>query len=330
MINDAPSLKISIVVPFYNEEENVEEMHRRLKATLDPTGETYELIFIDDGSTDRTGTLLREIYKKDENVVIIKLRRNFGQTPALQAGFDHARGEIIISMDGDLQHDPAEIPQFLAKLDEGYDIVSGWRKDRKDNALVRKFPSWVANRMMKKLVKVQIHDFGTTFKAYRREVVRGIHLYGELHRFIPALISREGFKITELPISNIVRLHGKSKYGLSRVRRVLFDLLTVKFIVTFIDRPLQIFGPLGLVLGSLGFLIDFVLTVGYYFLGWQIRDNLGMLILGVFLMIVGGLFISTGLLAEVISRIYFTTHALKIYSLERIDIHAAAAGPAGR
>ncbi len=240
MINDAPSLKISIVVPFYNEEENVEEMHRRLKATLDPTGETYELIFIDDGSTDRTGTLLREIYKKDENVVIIKLRRNFGQTPALQAGFDHARGEIIISMDGDLQHDPAEIPQFLAKLDEGYDIVSGWRKDRKDNALVRKFPSWVANRMMKKLVKVQIHDFGTTFKAYRREVVRGIHLYGELHRFIPALISREGFKITELPISNIVRLHGKSKYGLSRVRRVLFDLLTVKFIVTFIDRPLQI------------------------------------------------------------------------------------------
>jgi glycosyltransferase involved in cell wall biosynthesis len=330
MINDAPSLKISVVVPFYNEEDNVEEMHQRLKEVLDRTGETYELIFIDDGSTDRTGPLLRDIFKNDAHVVLLKLRRNFGQTPALQAGFDHARGEIIISMDGDLQHDPAEIPQFLAKLAEGYDIVSGWRKDRKDNALVRKFPSWVANRMMKKLVKVQIHDFGTTFKAYRREVVRGIHLYGELHRFIPALISREGFKITELPISNIVRLHGKSKYGLSRVRRVLFDLLTVKFIVTFIDRPLQIFGPLGLLLGSLGFLVDFVLTVGYYFLGWQIRDNLGMLILGVFLMIVGGLFVSTGLLAEVISRIYFTTHALKIYSLERVDSHAAAADPAGR
>jgi glycosyltransferase involved in cell wall biosynthesis len=330
MIKDAPSLKISVVVPFYNEEENVEEMHRRLKEVLDRTGETYELIFIDDGSTDKTGALLQEIYQKDENVVLLKLRRNFGQTPALQAGFDHARGEIIISMDGDLQHDPAEIPQFLAKLDEGYDIVSGWRKDRKDNAILRKFPSWVANRMMKKLVKVQIHDFGTTFKAYRREVVRGIHLYGELHRFIPALISREGFKITELPISNIVRIHGKSKYGLSRVRRVMFDLLTVKFIVSFIDRPLQIFGPLGLVFGGLGFLIDFVLTVGYYFLGWQIRDNLGMLILGVFLMIVGGLFISTGLLAEVISRVYFTTHALKIYSLERVDSHGPAADPAGR
>jgi glycosyltransferase involved in cell wall biosynthesis len=330
LINDAPTLKISIVVPFYNEEDDVEEMHRRLKEVLDGTGETYELIFIDDGSTDRTGALLQEIFLKDERVVVVKLRRNFGQTPALQAGFDHARGEIIISMDGDLQHDPAEIPQFLAKLAEGYDIVSGWRKDRKDNAILRKFPSWVANRMMKKLVNVKIHDFGTTFKAYRREVVQSIHLYGELHRFIPALISREGFKIVELPISNIVRLHGKSKYGLSRVRRVLFDLLTVKFIVSFIDRPLQIFGPFGLVLGGAGFLTDFVLTIGYYAWGWQIRDNLGWLILGVFLMIVGGLFISTGLLAEVISRIYFTTHALKIYSVERVATRNPGAGPAAR
>ena len=323
IINDAPTLKLSIVVPFYNEEDNVEEMHARLRDVLDKTGRTYELIFIDDGSSDRTYPLLQEIYKKDEHVVIVKLRRNFGQTPALQAGFDHARGEVIISMDGDLQHDPAEIPQFLAKLDEGYDIVSGWRKDRKDNALLRKFPSWVANRMMKKLVKVKIHDFGTTFKAYRREVVQSIRLYGELHRFIPALISREGFKITELPISNIVRLRGKSKYGLSRVRRVLFDLLTVKFIVSFIDRPLQIFGPLGLVFGSVGFLIALVLTLGFYILGWNIKENLGNLIFAVFLMIIGGLFIMTGLLAEVISRIYFTTHGQKIYSIERVEGRAA-------
>jgi glycosyltransferase involved in cell wall biosynthesis len=323
MINDAPSLKLSVVVPFYNEEDNVEEMHRRLREVLDRTGETYELIFIDDGSTDRTGTLLREIYKKDENVVLLKLRRNFGQTPALQAGFDHARGEIIISMDGDLQHDPAEIPQFLAKMDEGYDIVSGWRKDRKDNAILRKFPSWVANRMMKKLVKVPIHDFGTTFKAYRREVVQSIRLYGELHRFIPALISREGFKIVEQPISNIVRLRGKSKYGLSRARRVLFDLMTVKFIVSFIDRPLQIFGPLGFVFGTIGFLIALVLTLGFYLAGWHIRENMGNLLFAVFLMIIGGLFIMTGLLAEVISRIYFTTHEMKIYSIERVDERAA-------
>ena len=328
-INDAPTLKLSIVVPFFNEEENVDEMHARLREVLDKMGRTYEIIFIDDGSSDKTYAHLQEIYKKDEHVVLVKLRRNFGQTPALQAGFDQARGEVIISMDGDLQHDPAEIPQFLAKLEEGFDIVSGWRKDRKDNAVLRKFPSWVANRMMKKLVKVQIHDFGTTYKAYRREVVQTIHLYGELHRFIPALISREGFKITELPISNIVRLRGKSKYGLSRVRRVFFDLMTVKFIVSFIDRPLQMFGLLGLVLGGAGFLIDFVLTLGYYLAGWQIRDNLGWLILGVFLMIVGGLFISTGLLAEVISRIYFTTHEMKIYSIERVD-ERAAAGSCGR
>lgn len=319
MTNDATSPRISIIVPFFNEEENVEEMYARLKDVMDRGSDTYELVFIDDGSTDRTYSLLKDMSRKDDKVIVLKLRRNFGQTPALQAGFDHARGEVIISMDGDLQHDPAEIPQFLAKIDEGYDIVSGWRKDRKDNALLRKLPSLVANRMMKKLVKVKIHDFGTTFKAYRREVVQSIHLYGELHRFIPALISREGFKITELPISNIVRLRGKSKYGLSRVRRVLFDLLTVKFIVSFIDRPLQVFGPTGLVLGGAGFFVNLILTLGYYLMGWQIRDNLGMLILGVLLMILGALFIMTGLLAEVISRIYFATHALKIYSLERID-----------
>jgi glycosyltransferase involved in cell wall biosynthesis len=322
-INDAPTLKLSIVVPFYNEVDNVEEMHARLKDVLDKTGRTYELIFIDDGSSDGTYAALQEIYKKDDHVVLVKLRRNFGQTPALQAGFDQARGEVIISMDGDLQHDPAEIPQFLAKLDEGYDIVSGWRKDRKDNAILRKFPSWVANRMMKKLVKVPIHDFGTTFKAYRREVVQSIRLYGELHRFIPALISREGFKIVEQPISNIVRLRGKSKYGLSRARRVLFDLMTVKFIVSFIDRPLQIFGPLGFVFGTIGFLIALVLTLGFYLAGWHIRENMGNLLFAVFLMIIGGLFIMTGLLAEVISRIYFTTHEMKIYSIERVDERAA-------
>jgi len=322
-INDAPTLKLSIVVPFYNEVDNVEEMHARRKDVLVKTGRTYELIFIDDGSSDGTYAALQEIYKKDDRVVLVKLRRNFGQTPALQAGFDQARGEVIISMDGDLQHDPAEIPQFLAKLDEGYDIVSGWRKDRKDNAILRKFPSWVANRMMKNLVKVPIHDFGTTFKAYRREVVQSIRLYGELHRFIPALISREGFKIVELPISNIVRLRGKSKYGLSRVRRVLFDLMTVKFIVSFIDRPLQIFGPLGFVFGTIGFLIALVLTLGFYLAGWHIRENMGNLLFAVFLMIIGGLFIMTGLLAEVISRIYFTTHGQKIYSIERVDERAA-------
>jgi hypothetical protein len=222
-------------------------------------------------------------------------------------------------MDGDLQHDPEEIPLFLAKIDEGFDIVSGWRKDRKDNALIRKFPSFIANRMMKKLTKVPIHDFGTTFKAYRREVIKTIHLYGELHRFIPALISREGFKITELPISNINRLKGKSKYGISRVKRVFFDLLTVKFMVSFIDRPLQFFGMIGAAFGGIGFLTALILTLGYYFLGWPIKENLGWLIFSVFLMILGVFFIMTGLLAEVISRVYFQTHNIRIYSVDRMD-----------
>jgi len=311
--------QVSIVVPFYNEEGNVEEMHRRVKAVMEQTGRTYELIYVDDGSRDRTYELLKTIYDADPHVRVIKLRRNFGQTAGLQAGFDHARGNVIVSMDGDLQHAPEEIPQFLAKIDEGYDIVSGWRVDRKDNALLRKFPSKVANRTMGKLVNIKIHDFGTTFKAYRREVMQSIRLFGELHRFIPALISREGFKLTEIPISNINRLKGKSNYGISRVKRVFFDLLTVKFMVSFIDRPLQIFGPLGVTLGGAGFLIAAVITVGFYFFGWNIKENLGNLILSVFLMILGVFFVMLGLLAEVVSRIYFQTHHIRIYSVDRID-----------
>ena len=317
--NDPEHPQVSIVVPFYNEEGNVEEMHRRLKAVLEQTGRTCEIIYVDDGSRDRTYEMLRAIYQRDPAVRVIKLRRNFGQTAGLQAGFDHVRGDIIISMDGDLQHAPEEIPQFLAKIDEGYDIVSGWRVDRKDNALFRKMPSKVTNRIMGRLVKVKIHDFGTTYKAYRREVISSIRLFGELHRFIPALISREGFKITEIPISNINRLKGKSNYGISRVKRVFFDLITVKFMVSFIDRPLQIFGLLGMVFGSAGFLIAAVITVGFYFLSWNIKENMGNLIFSVFLMILGIFFIMIGLLAEVVSRIYFQTHRIRIYSVDRID-----------
>jgi len=319
-MNDTSSAPyLTVVVPFYNEEENVEEMHRRLRAVLDRLGKSFEIIYIDDGSRDRTYALLRAIYDRDPAVRVIKLRRNFGQTAGLQAGFDHARGEVIISMDGDLQHDPEEIPNFLAKVEEGFDIVSGWRKERKDNLLVRKIPSWAANRMMKKLSGVPIHDFGTTFKAYRREAISGLRLYGELHRFIPALISRTGVRITEIPISNIVRQKGKSKYGLSRVRRVFFDLLTVKFLISFIDRPLQIFGLLGMLFGGAGFVIAALLTVGFYAFGWSIRENLGNLLFSIFLMILGVFFVMTGLLAEMISRIYFQTHAIKIYSVDRVD-----------
>jgi len=313
--------EISIVVPLYNEEENIEELYRRLKEVLNMVGRTYELVFVDDGSRDKTAELLRQIFEKDQNVKVVRLRRNFGQTAALQAGFDFASGQIIISMDGDLQHDPADIPAFLAKLEEGFDIVSGWRKRRVDNLFLRRFPSWVANRIMRWLSGVPIHDFGTTFKAYRRDVVKGIQLYGELHRFIPALISRTGFKIVEIPIQNIVRQRGQSKYGLSRVRRVLFDLMTVKFIISFIDRPLQFFGLIGLIFGSLGGLIGLIIALGFYFFDWSIRNNIGNLILASLLIILGVQFVMTGLVAEIVSRIYFTTHRVKIYSVEKISSH---------
>ncbi|NIM90301.1 MAG: glycosyltransferase [Candidatus Aminicenantes bacterium] len=310
--------QISLVIPFFNEEENIEELYQGLVKVLTELNKTYEMIFIDDGSLDNTYQILTRLYQKDENIRVIKLKKNFGQTAALQAGFDVAQGEIIISMDGDLQHDPQDIPRLLSKLEEGYDIVSGWRKERKDHLLFRRLPSMVANRIMRFLSGVKIHDFGTTFKAYQKKAIKGIQLYGELHRFIPALISRTGVRIAEVPIKNIVRKKGKSKYSLSRIRRVLFDLLTVKFIISFIDRPLQLFGLVGLGFGGIGFTIALILTIGFYFFSWSIRDNIGNLVLAVFLMILGFQFIMTGLLAEIISRIYFVTHRTKIYTIEEM------------
>jgi glycosyltransferase involved in cell wall biosynthesis len=313
--------RISMVVPFFNEGENIQELYQSLIETLKKLNTTYEMIFIDDGSFDNTYKILTELYQKDENIQLIKLKKNFGQTAALQAGFDVAQGEIIISMDGDLQHDPKDIPKLLSKFEEGYDIVSGWRKERRDHLLFRRLPSMVANRIMRFLSGVKIHDFGTTFKAYKKKAIKGLQLYGELHRFIPALISRTGVKIAEVPIKNIVRKKGKSKYSLSRVKRVLFDLLTVKFIISFIDRPLQLFGLVGLGFGGIGFTIAFILTLGFYFFEWSIRDNLGNLVLSIFLMILGVQFVMTGLLAEIISRIYFVTHKAKIYSIEEVKFH---------
>jgi glycosyltransferase involved in cell wall biosynthesis len=310
--------QISMVIPFFNEEENIQELYQILIKVLKKLNTTYELIFIDDGSLDNTYQILTELYRNDENVQVIKLKKNFGQTAALQAGFDIAQGEIIISMDGDLQHDPEDIPKLLSKLEEGYDIVSGWRKERKDHFLFRRLPSMIANRIMRFLSGVKIHDFGTTFKVYQKRAIKGLQLYGELHRFIPALISRTGVRIAEVPIRNIVRKKGKSKYSLSRIRRVLFDLLTVKFIISFIDRPLQLFGLVGLGFGGIGFTIALILTIGFYFFGWSIRENIGNLVLAVFLMILGFQFIMTGLLAEIISRIYFVTHRTKIYTIEEI------------
>src|SRR6204780_4307762 len=237
--------KYSIVVPFHNEEENVTALYARLKQVMEQVGERFELVLVDDGSRDRTYKLLEEIVAVDRRVLVVRLRRNFGQTSALAAGFDHASGEFILAMDGDLQHDPNDISEFLKKLEEGYDVVSGWRKDRIDNLVLRRIPSRCANWLMARLSGVDIHDFGTTFKAYRREVIQNIPLYGEMHRFIPALASWYGASICEIPIRNINRERGKSHYGIGRTFRVLFDLLTIRFLLSYMSRPLHFFGVLG-------------------------------------------------------------------------------------
>ena len=238
--------RYSIVVPLHNEQENVTDLYDRLKAVMEANGETFELVLVDDGSSDRTFHLLREIAAVDSRVTVVRLRRNFGQTAGLAAGFDHARGEYVIAMDGDLQHDPADIPLFLEKIAEGYDIVSGWRKNRVDNFWLRRIPSRCANWLMAKFSGVDIHDFGTTFKAYRREILEQVPLYGELHRFIPALASWHGATICEIPISNINRLKGASHYGISRTFRVFFDLLTIRFLLRYLSRPLHFFGTVGM------------------------------------------------------------------------------------
>src|SRR6201997_3040449 len=237
--------KYSIVVPFHNEQENVTVLYDRLKGVMEAHAESFELVFVDDGSTDLTFHLLSEIAAIDSRVTVVKLRRNFGQTSALAAGFDHASGDYIIAMDGDLQHDPNEIPNFIEKLEEGYDVVSGWRKDRIDNFVMRRIPSRCANWLMAKLSGVDIHDFGTTFKGYRREVIQNIPLYGEMHRFIPALASWYGASICEIPIHNVNCERGKSHYGLGRTFRVFFDLLTIRFLLRYMYRPLHFFGTFG-------------------------------------------------------------------------------------
>src|SRR5580698_5278898 len=296
MKNDPP-IRYSIVVPFYNEQENISPLYVKLTEVMDAIGERYELVFVDDGSKDKTFKVLSDIYEHDPRVNVVQLRRNFGQAPALKAGFDFARGEIIISMDGDLQHDPDEIPRFLEKIEEGYDLVSGWRISRTDHWLTRQLPSRIANKMMAKLSGVDLHDFGTTFKAYRREVLSEIHLYGELHRFIPALASWAGASVAEVPITNIPRKTGKSKYGISRTIRVLLDLLSVKFLVDYSTRPLQFFGLPGLACLAGGGGIGLYIFTRKAIFDEGLLANHGPLILLAMALIMGGIqFISIGLI----------------------------------
>ncbi len=309
---------LSIVVPIHNEEPAILPLYDRLTTVLEALERTYEIIFIDDASTDRSFELLTNLVETDARLKVIRLRRNFGQTGALAAGFDEAQGEIIISLDGDLQHDPADIPALLEKIEEGYDIASGWRKDRVDNAVTRKVPSRIANWMMKKASGVDLHDFGTTFKAYRAEVLKEINLYGELHRFIPALASFYGARIAEVPIKNIERPNGASHYGLSRTLRVFFDIITIKFLLRYLTRPMHFFGMWGLGGIGTGGLILATLIVQKV-MGHDILSEHGPLLIAGALLIVSGLiFFSTGLIGELLMRTYFESQGRRIYAVREI------------
>jgi glycosyltransferase involved in cell wall biosynthesis len=315
----------SIVVPLFNEQESVAQLYVKITEVMDGIGEPYEMVFVDDASRDGTFRVLSEIANADRRVTIVKLRRNFGQTAALKAGFDHSLGEIIISMDGDLQHDPGEIPVFIEKIKEGYDIVSGWRVSRTDHWLARQFPSRVANWMMAKLSHVELHDFGTTFKAYRREVLAEIHLYGELHRFIPALASWAGASVAEVPITNIPRKAGKSNYGISRTIRVLLDLVSVKFLVDYSTKPLQFFGLPGLVcLGGGASIGVWIFARKALFDEGLLANHGPLILLGMALIMAGIQFISIGLIGELLARTYYESQDKPVYTVRELIAHGSS------
>ena len=319
-VNETENPKYSVVVPFHNEQESVRELYQQLSGVMTGRFEPVEFIFIDDHSADSTQQILTDLAAADSRVVVIRLKRNYGQTVALAAGFDYAEGEVIISMDGDLQHDPADIPKMLDAFEEtGCDIVSGWRKKRVDNFLLRRAPSRVANWLMSKLSGVDIHDFGTTFKVYRKDTIKQIKLYGEMHRFIPALASWNGATIAEVPIKNIERPGGHSHYGLSRTIRVLFDLLTIRFLLKYVTRPLHFFGPIGLLSTTVGLLINVWLIIEKLVWGSDLFDKHGpLLLLGAVLILAGVQLVSSGLIGEMLSRTYFESQGKPIYSIEKI------------
>jgi glycosyltransferase involved in cell wall biosynthesis len=309
---------ISVVIPIHNEERSILPLYDRLTAVMERLNRPYELLFVDDASTDRSFDLLANLVETDNHLKVIRLRRNFGQTAALSAGFDEAQGSVIVSLDGDLQHDPEDIPALLARIDEGYDIASGWRKHRFDNAITRRIPSRIANWLMAKLSGVDLRDFGTTFKAYRAEILKDINLYGELHRFIPALASLYGARIAEVPIRNSPRRNGGSHYGLGRTLAVLFDILTIKFLLSYFTRPMHFFGKLGLGCTTVGGAILAYLLV-YKLTGGEIVVQHGpLMIAGTILLITGVMLFSTGLLGEMMMRTYFESQGRRIYAVREI------------
>ncbi|EKD36424.1 MAG: Glycosyl transferase family 2 [uncultured bacterium] len=308
---------LSVVIPLLNEEENIPILYQELMEVLGNIEDEYEIVFIDDGSTDRSLELLRTIQGKDSHVVVVSFRKNFGQTAAMAAGFDYATGDVIITMDADLQNDPKDIPLLLDQIKAGNDVVTGWRYDRKDAFINRRLPSIIANKIISKTTGVNLHDYGCTLKAFRRVVIKNVKLYGEMHRFIPAIASGMGIDFTEVKVNHRARRFGSSKYGISRTIRVVLDLMTVKFLLSYSTRPIQVFGLMGVVSGGMGFLIALIMTVQRQFFGVPLSDR-PLLFLAVLLIFIGIQFISLGLIAELQARTYHESQNKPVYHIKKV------------
>jgi glycosyltransferase involved in cell wall biosynthesis len=318
---------LSVVIPVYNEEESLEALHERLTESLADLGREYETVYVDDGSRDDSFGILKRLQAADRRMRVIRLRRNFGQTAAFSAGFDYARGEVVVTLDADLQNDPVDIPRLLDLYEQGYDVVSGWRKDRQDRFLDRRLPSIMANRLISWGTGVQLHDYGCSLKAYRREILADVQLYGELHRFLPALAHGEGARVTEIPVTHHARRFGTSKYGISRTFRVLLDLLVVKFLLSYSTRPIHVFGLAGLISFLIGGCLLAYLAVVRIFLGQDIGDR-PLVLLAILLTMLGVQLITSGLLAELVTRTYHEAQGKPIYTVREVLADEASGGGA--
>jgi glycosyltransferase involved in cell wall biosynthesis len=306
-------MKLSIIIPVYNEEGNVHQLFSAINEVIQDNNYNAEVIFIDDGSTDKTVSIIKSL----DQAKLIRFRKNFGQTAAMSAGIDFATGDIIIPMDGDLQNDPKDIPKLLAKLDEGYDVVSGWRKDRKDNAIKRNLPSRIANGLISHISGVHLHDYGCSLKAYRRDVIKDVRLYGEMHRFIPVYANWMGGKVTEIPVTHHPRIHGVSKYGISRTFKVVLDLVVIKFLQKYAQKSIHVFGGLGLVSFLLSFLSALVMFY-YKFFGGKSFIQTPLPILVIFFFMVGIMLVMMGLIAEMQNRTYYESQGKKVYLVKEL------------
>ncbi|MCS7221008.1 MAG: glycosyltransferase family 2 protein [Anaerolineae bacterium] len=316
-MSDEPAPELSVVIPLYNEVENIPELYRQLTEVLGGMGRPYEIIVVDDGSQDGSFQALAELHARDPRLKVVRFRRNYGQTAGFAAGFERARGQWIVTMDADLQNDPADIPRLITKAEEGYDVVSGWRVRRQDDWLTRKIPSRVANWLIARVTGVYLHDYGCSLKVYHRDVLKHVRLYGEMHRFVPAVASSVGITVAEVPVNHRARTRGRSKYGglrktLARTTKVFLDMLTVRFLLSYSTRPIHVFGGLGLVLSGLGVLLGLYLTFEKLVMGHNIGSR-PLLLLAILLVILGVQMISMGLLSEMIVRTYFEAQNKPIY-----------------